>query len=348
VFGALSLPVLAYTGASSYLRRKYRRAPESARLAVQVLSKRLEATDICTFELADPLGNALPNFSAGSHIDVYIREGFVRQYSLCNDPRETHRYLIGVLRVPDSRGGSRSMHDDIEEGDVIEISEPKNHFPLARDAKRSLLVAGGIGVTPILCMAERLANVGAEFEMHYCTRSAERTAFLQRIRASSFANRVYFHFDDGPEEQKFAMDVAIAHARPETHLYVCGPTGFMDLVLATARRNGWPERRLHREYFASKVQQPSANDVEFDVKLASTGKVYRIPRDQTVVAALARYGVEIPTSCAQGVCGTCLTRILDGEPEHRDIYQTDAERSRNDQFTPCCSRARSATLVLDL
>jgi vanillate O-demethylase ferredoxin subunit len=239
------------------------------------------------------------------------------------------------------------MHDDVKEGDLLEISEPRNHFKLAHGVKRSLLIAGGIGVTPILCMAERLANIGAEFELHYCARSEQRTAFLQRIRASSFANRAYFHFNDGPAEQKFDVETVIAHARPETHLYVCGPNGFMNLVLSTARRNGWPEHRLHREYFASTVQA-SANDVEFDVRIASTGKVYRIPKNESVAVALARYGIDIPTSCRQGVCGTCLTRVLDGDPEHRDLYQTDAERSRNDQFTPCCSRARSAALVLDL
>jgi ferredoxin-NADP reductase len=347
LFGALGVPVLAYTGASSYIRRKFHAAPESARLSVQVVRKRVEATDICTFELADPLGNALPSFSAGSHVDVYIGDGLVRQYSLCNDPRDTHRYMIAVLRVPASRGGSAVMHDAIQEGDLLEISEPRNRFQLAHGARRSLLVAGGIGVTPILCMAERLANIGADFEMHYCTRSPGRTAFMERIRRSSFGERVHFHFDDGPAGQKLDAERLLTHSRPDTHLYVCGPTGFMDWLLSTARAKGWPAQRQHREYFSSDMRAAS-DDKEFDVKIASTGKVYRIARDRTVVAALAQYGIEIPTSCAQGVCGTCLTRVIDGEPDHRDIYQTDAERARNDQFTPCCSRARSATLVLDL
>ncbi|HEY2817116.1 MAG TPA: PepSY domain-containing protein [Casimicrobiaceae bacterium] len=347
MFGALGIPFLAYTGISSYVRRKFRSTPESARLSVQVVGKRVEATDICTFELADPLGNPLPSFGAGSHIDVHIGDGLVRQYSLCNDPRDTQRYLIGVLRVADSRGGSAAMHEQVHEGDVLEISEPRNHFRLAHGAKRSLLIAGGIGVTPILCMAERLANIGAEFEMHYCTRAEQRTAFLKRIRESSFADRVHFHFNDGPVDQKFDVEKVIAAAAPDTHLYVCGPKGFMDQVLATARRRRWPEQALHREYFASQAQA-SPNDVEFDVRLASTGRVYRIPKDQTVVAALTAQGIDIPTSCGQGVCGTCLTRVIDGDPDHRDLYQTDAERARNDQFTPCCSRARSPVLVLDL
>jgi vanillate O-demethylase ferredoxin subunit len=347
MFGALGVPFLAWTGASSYIRRKFRSTPESARLSVQVVRKRVEATDICTFELADPLGNPLPSFGAGSHIDVYIRDDLVRQYSLCNDPRETHRYMIGVLHVAESRGGSAAMHEDIREGDVLEISDPRNHFQLAHGVKRSLLIAGGIGVTPILCMAERLANIGANFEMHYCTRSEARTAFRERIRASTFADRVHFHFSDGAAEQKFDVAAVVAGGGPDCHLYVCGPNGFMDQVLAAARRNGWSEERLHREYFASGVQA-STNDAEFEVRLASTGKTYRVAKDQTVVAALATHGIDIPTSCGQGVCGTCLTRILDGDPDHRDLYQTDAERTRNDQFTPCCSRARSPVLVLDL
>src|SRR5262249_53324755 len=162
------------------------------------------------------------------------------------------------------------------------------------------------------------------------------TAFRQRIRASSFAKRVRFHFDDGPEDQKFDMQAVISQASRDTHLYVCGPKGFMDGVLITARRDGWPEDRLHREYFPP-APPASASDVAFDVRLASTGKVYRIAKGQTVVAALASHGIEIATSCGQGVCGTCLTRVIDGVPEHRDLYQTEAERARNDQFTPCCS-----------
>jgi ferredoxin-NADP reductase len=345
--GALSIPLLAYTGASSYLRRKFRASAGSARVTVQVVSKTAEATDICTFELADPLGSALPNFGAGSHIDVHVRDGLVRQYSLCNDPRETHRYLIGVLRVPDSRGGSSTMHDEVQEGDLIEIGEPKNHFPLARGAKRSLLVAGGIGVTPILCMAERLANIGADFEMHYCTRSRARTAFVNRIERAAFASRVSFHFDDGPPEQKLDFAALLNSPRADTHLYVCGPKGFMDFALSTAKQQGWPEHRVHKEFFSSDIGS-SASDTEFDIKIASTGKVYRVAREQTVIAALLQHGIEIPTSCRQGVCGTCLTRVMDGEPEHRDIYLSDDERARNDLFTPCCSRAKSAMLVLDL
>lgn len=335
----------------SKFAEKFRTAPPAAtpdNLKVKVVKKVAECTDICTFELADPAGAALPAFSAGSHIDVHIRRNLVRQYSLCNDSRETHRYLIGVLRDANSRGGSRSMHDEIQEGDVIEISYPKNHFSLAHSAQqRSLLFAGGIGVTPILCMAERLSNIGADFEMHYCSRSLNRAAFVDRIKQSAYSSQVAFHFDDGPAEQRLELLPMLAKPLPDTHLYVCGPGGFMEFVIKTAMENGWPDEHIHREYFAA-APQNTANDLAFDVKVASTGKVFHVPVGKTIVAALAEGGVQIPTSCEQGVCGTCITRLIEGDPDHRDSFLTKQERARNDQFTPCCSRAKSATLVLDL
>jgi vanillate monooxygenase ferredoxin subunit len=318
-----------------------------ADLQVRVARKAIEAIDISTFELVNVNDRALPAFSAGSHIDVHLPNGLTRQYSLCNDPSEGHRYLIGVLYDAASRGGSQSMHQQVKEGDVLHISAPKNHFSLAHEASHSVLVAGGIGVTPILCMAERLAVTGASFEMHYCTRSSERTAFRERISGSTYSQRVHFHFDDGPESQKLQLDRLLTPMRPGVHLYVCGPKGFMDWVLETARVAGWPSQRLHYEFFGAQIVK-SEDDTSFEVKLASSGKVVLVPKDRTVVQALAAVGIEIATSCEQGVCGTCLTRILEGEPDHKDTYLTPEEQAANDQFTPCCSRANSPLLVLDL
>jgi len=316
-------------------------------LKVRVAAKTVEAQDICSFELVSADGRALPAFSAGSHIDVPAGPGLTRQYSLCNEPGESHRYQIAVLRDANSRGGSAAMHERVQVGDVLEISAPKNHFPLAHEAKKSLLLAGGIGVTPILCMAERLSAMGADFEMHYCTRSADRTAFVERIGASAFARRVQFHFDDGDASQKLDIAALLAVPQAGTHLYVCGPKGFMDAVLSTARDRGWPAAQLHCEYFSADVA-PSADDQSFEVLVASSGRIVVVPRDKTVVQALADAGVEVQTSCEQGVCGTCLTRVLEGVPDHKDMYLTPEEQAANDQFTPCCSRAKSARLVLDL
>ena len=319
----------------------------SAGLKVRVAAKHQEATGIVSFELIEAGGRPLPSFSAGSHVDVDIAEGLTRQYSLCNDPAESHRYQIAVLRDPNTRGGSAAMHDRIQVGDEIAISAPKNHFPLAHEAKKSLLLAGGIGVTPILCMAERLAVTGSDFEMHYLTRSKDRAAFFDRISRSRFASRVQFHFDDGPDAQKFDIAGRLATPDPGTHVYVCGPKGFMDAVLNTARARGWPEPQLHYEFFSADVA-PSATDESFEVQIASSGRIVVVPKDKTVVQALAEAGIEILTSCEQGVCGTCITRVLEGVPDHKDLYFTPEEHAANDQFTPCCSRAKSARLVLDL
>lgn len=318
---------------------------ESTQLKVRIVRKAVEATDIVLLELAAPDGGRLPGFSAGSHIDLEVRPGLVRQYSLCNDPGETHRYLIGVLRDPASRGGSAAVHDELAEGQVVNISAPRNHFPLV-PASQSLLFAGGIGITPILCMAERLAQSGADFVLHYCARSADRAAFLERIRASGFAGRVHLHFDDGDAAQKLAFGAVLDAAAADAHLYVCGPGGFIDFVTQGAQARGWAGERIHFEYFAGQ-QIDTSGDGEFDVKLASSGKVVKVPPGKTVVQALRAAGIEIEVSCEQGVCGTCLTRVLDGVPDHRDNFLSDEEKAVNDQFLPCCSRARGL-LVLDL
>ena len=320
-------------------------------LSVRVTRKAVEAEGICSFELESTGGGPLPAFAAGSHVDVHIDAPgsgeLTRQYSLCNDPAESHRYLIAVLREPASRGGSAAMHGQVHEGSVLAISPPKNHFALAHDASAHLLMAGGIGVTPILCMAERLSAVGAAFEMHYAARSRARLAFAGRIAGSRFADRVRCHLDDGDAAQKLDIAAVLAAQAPGTHLYVCGPRGFMDAVIGAARAAGWADERIHFEYFAADVA-PCAGDAAFEVQLASSGRLIVIKPDQTVIDALAAAGVVVPTSCEQGVCGTCLTRVIDGRPDHRDSYLTPEEQAAGDQFLPCCSRALTPRLVLDL
>ncbi|WP_434576924.1 oxidoreductase [Pseudomonas sp. Z5-35] len=315
-------------------------------IEVQVAARHDEALDICSYELTRVDGQPLPPFTAGAHIDVHLPDGLIRQYSLCNHPEERHRYLIGVLKDPSSRGGSRRLHEQIQPGTRLLISEPRNLFALAPQARRSLLFAGGIGITPILCMAEHLAQGGAVFELHYCARSKQRAAFVERLQQSPYADRVFLHFD---EEPATALDAARVLASPsaDLHLYVCGPGGFMQHVLDTAKAQGWQEPNLHREYFAAAPTDTTA-DGSFSVKLARSGLVFEVPADRSVVQVLESHGVEVPISCEQGVCGTCLTRVLEGVPEHRDMFLTEAEQALNDQFTPCCSRSRTPLLVLDL
>lgn len=317
-----------------------------SQLTVKVVNKVQEAEEIVSLELASVDGKPLPSFSAGAHIDVYIRDGLIRQYSLLNDSAEQHRYVIGVLRDPESRGGSVAVHDDINQGDTIQISSPKNHFELVQ-AKRTLLFAGGIGVTPILCMARRLSHIGADFEMHYNSRSPERMAFREAISGSAFADKVHFHFDNGDDSQKLDLAPLLASPQPGTHLYVCGPTGYIDFVVNTAKQAGWPSDHVHLEYFGA-AEVDTSGDTSFEVKIASTGQVFSIPADKPITQVLDEAGVFIPVSCEEGVCGTCLTRVLEGTPDHRDLYLTDAEHEANDQFTPCCSRSKSPMLVLDI
>lgn len=314
-------------------------------MKVMISAMRLLANGVMSVELASCDGSPLPAFDAGSHVDVHLPSGIIRQYSLWNHPDETHRYCIGVLKDPTSRGGSKSVHEQLRVGEIIDISEPRNLFPLDAAAKRSLLFAGGIGITPIYSMAQRLAQQGRDFELHYSARASDRAAFVQKLKTMPFADRVHFYFD----EQQQALDATAVFSREDkaAHIYVCGPSGFMDFVLKSAADQGWPAEKLHKEYFAAAATQ-KADDGSFEVQIRSSEQVIHVAAQQTVVEALEQAGVCIPVSCEQGICGTCVTRIIDGVPDHRDYFLSVEEQAKNDQFTPCCSRAKSARLVLDL
>ena len=315
-------------------------------LQVRVNAKRAETADICVLELTAPDGAALPAFAAGAHVDVFLPGLPARQYSLCNDPSETHRYVLGVLREPASRGGSRAVHDDVAQGDTLTIGAPRNHFALVPGAARSVLLAGGIGVTPILAMAETLWAEGTDFAFHYCARSLDRAAFRDRIAQAPWAGRAHMHLDDGAPDQRLDLAATLADAGPGVHLYVCGPTGFLDWVKRTAAASGWDDANVHAEYFAGAPVETQAGDHAFDVEIAETGQVVHVPADQTVLHALLAAGLDIPNSCEEGVCGMCQTRVLDGTPDHRDNFLTKAERAANDCFMPCCSRITGDRVVI--
>ncbi|MFK7734003.1 MAG: 2Fe-2S iron-sulfur cluster-binding protein [Pseudomonadales bacterium] len=306
-----------------------------------------ETGDIVSLELVSSSGEDLPAFTAGSHIDVYVPGGPVRQYSLCNDPGERNRYVLGILRDPSSRGGSLGIHTHVQQGDLLQVSEPRNHFSLDESAQHSVLLAGGIGVTPILSMARRLSALGHSFEMHYCTRSRANTAFAAQIAESPFAEKVQHHFDDGPREQLLNIPDVFAAPKEGVHVYVCGPGGFMDAVLDTAKEAGWQESQLHSEFFSADAGVLEG-DGSFQLVLAKSGKTVVVGAAETAVDALAAAGIEVPVSCEQGVCGTCLTKVLEGEPEHRDMYLTPDEQAANTQFLPCCSRSKTPTLIVEL
>ena len=315
---------------------------------VRVSKRTVEAVDICSYELVDIGGAPLPAFSAGAHVDVHGPTGIVRQYSLCSPENDTSRYQIAVLKDPASRGGSVAMHEGVAEGNMLKISLPRNHFSLDAHATHSILVAGGIGVTPIMSMVESLARAGASFELHYCCRTLEKTAFWPYLNGFAEKGSVHLHLDQGPAEQRANFDAIFGAAPAGSHLFMCGPQGFLNHVGDAAKRAGWESERIHFELFAAAVDADAQGDA-FTVKVASTGKTYLIPGVTLAEStALAQQGVEIPVSCEQGICGSCLTGVLEGTPDHRDQYLTAQEHKENKLMTPCCSRARSSCLVLDI
>jgi vanillate O-demethylase ferredoxin subunit len=315
------------------------------RIVVKVSKKTREALDINAYELAAVGGGSLPAFEAGSHVDVHLPNGLVRQYSLCGGPSQKDRYRIAVLRDPKTRGGSQAVHELLNEGDTLSISSPRNLFPLVDGAQVSVLLAGGIGVTPLLAMAYRLHASQRPFELHYFARSRERVAFLAELMTGPFADRVVLHLDEETPPGKRPVRELLAALPPDAHLYTCGPQGFLNHVLETAASLSLPEAQVHYETFSA--PEPVSGD-SFEVRIHSTGESVTVGADETVVAAVARLGIEIPVSCEQGICGTCLTRVRGGIPDHRDQFLTDDEHAANDQFTPCCSRSISRLLVLEL
>jgi vanillate O-demethylase ferredoxin subunit len=317
-------------------------------LDVVVRHREVQGEAVAVLELADPDGAPLPAFTAGAHIDVHLPGGVVRPYSLCGDPRLRDVYRLGVLRELSSRGGSQAVHSQLSEGSRLHIGEPRNHFPLAEDAPYTVLAGGGIGITPMLAMAWALHAVGKPFELHYCTRSRTHAAFLGELASAPWAGRVHLHFDDEGPEQHFEPAVALRNAPAGRHVYVCGPTGFMEWVMSDASRAGLDDHQIHREYFSAPTVTSDANDTEFELVAARSGKQVRVAAGQNLLEALKTIGIEVPVSCEQGVCGTCACAVLEGVPEHRDAYFTDEERDANDQILVCCSRSRTSRLVLDL
>lgn len=317
-------------------------------IKVTVRKRRVEADGIISLELAGADDGALPRFKAGAHIDVHLPGGLVRQYSLCNDDSETQRYVIAVLLEPQSRGGSLAVHA-LKEGDQLQIGQPRNLFELAPRAEHTVLFAGGIGITPMLSMARHLHATKASFELVYCSRSVARTAFRDWLQGCDFADRVRFHHGDEPQSPAADFNAILARQERGAHLYVCGPSGFMEAVLAAARAGGWDESALHREYFSAPLESSTLGGSQaFRIVLARTCKTVQVEANQTALEALVAAGVAVPSSCEQGICGTCLTDVLDGKPDHRDAFLTDAEKQEGKKFILCCSRSLSDELVLDL
>ncbi len=319
-------------------------AAPATRIQVRVRSMTWEAEGITRFDLRDPAGAPLPPFAAGAHIDVHVNADCVRQYSLCNDPAERHRYVIAPQREESGRGGSRALHDHTRVGDLLTIGVPRNDFPLAAGARRHLLLAGGIGVTPMMAMVAELERAGASYRLYYCTRSPAKTAFLDRLAPLVAAAKVVLHHDGGEAARALDLRALLREVEPGTHLYYCGPTGFM----AAAREASahWPAGSVHFEYFTPPEAAPALDDRAFTVRLQRSGIELEVPAGKTIVQVLREHDVFIETSCESGVCGTCLTRYLAGEPEHRDYVLDEADH--REYVLVCCARSKTPVLTLDL
>ncbi len=311
-----------------------------------VIDVRREAIDIVSVLLDAPDRPDVAACAPGSHIDVHAA-GRTASFSLCGGPAEGARLRLAVQLTSRPDGVSRAVHA-WKPGDRVLLSEPRNHFALEVDAEPPILIAGGIGITPILSMAHALSAAGRQFDLHYCARSRAHAAFAREMAESSFASRLRFHFAGSASTDRFEArrDLhAYARTRP---IFVCGPARLIDDVIATARTLGWHDDRIRYERFQAAASMDRSANAPFDVVLARAGMRFRVAADATIIDVLRGEGIFIPVSCGQGLCGTCATRVLDGIVDHRDSCLSPEDRRAGGLITPCCSRAVSSTLVLDL
>ncbi len=314
-------------------------------LQVFVHTLRYEAQGIISVDLRAAQQQDLPAFTAGAHIDVHLPNGLVRSYSLLNDCSERHRYVLGVLKDAKSRGGSRAVHEQLRIGTVLSISQPRNNFALHEEAPHTVLVAGGIGITPILCMARRLRALGQSFELLYFARARTHAAFADEVAA--LGAPVHWHFDDaqaGPPDLKALL---AARSAPGTHYYACGPAVMLDAFEAHCQALGYANAHIER-FAAVEVAASSDARQSYQVELKRSGKVIEITPDISLLAALQAAKVNVQTSCEEGICGSCETRVLEGLPDHRDSVLSPAERATNQAMMVCVSGCKSERLVLDL
>ncbi|MCY4304293.1 MAG: PDR/VanB family oxidoreductase [Aestuariivita sp.] len=280
----------------------------------------------------------------GAHLNVHLTDGIIRQYSIWNGPEDTDAYLIGVKLDPQSRGGSVAMHA-LREGDRIQIGAPLTNFTLVPSSRPALLLAGGIGITPLLSMARHLAAGQHAHTLHLFVRGLDHVPFRKQLEALPDAP---IHIGLAPPVLGDMLAGLLQHPTTEAHLYLCGPGPFMDLIMTTARATGWPADRIHLERFSVAPITVTRSTNSFNVVLKRSGKTVHVPENQTIVEALEAVGVNVLTSCEQGVCGTCLTRVLKGTPDHRDQYLSSNEQATGESMMICVSRCKHGPLVLDL
>ena len=315
---------------------------------IQVRVKRIsyEAEGINSYELVAPTGGNLAPFTAGSHIDLYLSNGTIRSYSLVNDQSEQSRYVIAVNKDAASRGGSRLIHETLRAGDVIMISQPRNNFALQENAGHSVLIAGGIGITPLLSMIRRLEALGRSWKLFYAARTRVAAAFLDELNALQLDARANLHvnFDEGESSRMLDLSAIVKSAPTDAHLYCCGPVPMLEAFeAATVDR---PAEKVHVEYF--KAKEEPASEGGFEVRLARSNRTIEVEAGKTILNAVLDAGIAVNYACTEGVCGTCVTRVIEGIPDHRDLFLGKEEQAANETMMICCSGSKSSTLVLDL
>ncbi|MBD7939949.1 PDR/VanB family oxidoreductase [Brevundimonas guildfordensis] len=303
----------------------------------------LGSDSVNLYSFAPAGGGALPPAEAGAHITLLLPGGLERQYSLVNIGDAPTHYTIGVKREAESRGGSAYVHDSLRVGMVVPVLPPQNHFPLVEDAEDYILIGGGIGITPIYAMAQRLTALGRRFRLYYTARSRSDAILLDEIAAWPSAE---LRFDDECDGQPFPLAQTVTSAGSGTHLYCCGPGGMLNAFEEAGRACGIPQDRIHVEYFAAKHE--AATDQTYVVELARSKKELVVPKGKTILEVLIASGVYVSHSCSEGVCGACETTVLSGKPDHRDAILNDQEREASETMMICCSGSLSERLVLDI
>jgi vanillate O-demethylase ferredoxin subunit len=312
---------------------------------VRVHAIGVEAEGIFSFDLRPVSGTDLPPFPAGSHINLLLKNALERSYSLINPAHEIHRYMIAVARAPQSSGGSQYICESLRVGDTLRIAEPHNNFALDESAKCSVLVAGGIGITPIWSLLQRLQELGKPWKLFYAARTRQRMAFLSRLLELNerYPDAICLSFDHEPGYSMLDLPSIIQDQVPGAHFYCCGPAGMLQAFEAAAAK--LDPATIHIERFSSALPPAQGG---FEVRLAKSHRSFFIPPDKTILEVLLSEGLQINHSCMQGVCGTCETCVLEGLPDHRDSVLSKRERESNKVMMICCSGARSGKLVLDL
>ncbi|WP_238366855.1 PDR/VanB family oxidoreductase [Mesobacterium pallidum] len=310
-------------------------------MKARLIQIRLEAEGVHAYRFEPLPGETLPPFEAGAHVNVTLGDGITRSYSLLNDPADPSFYEIAVHLSPTSRGGSRYIHEHWHVGLVVDMTDPSNNFPLDETAAHSVMIAGGIGITPLLSMIDRLDAIGRPWELHYVAQSPERAAFVRHL---SGRDNVHVQFDGIEGGQPLDLRGVVEAAPADAHLYCCGPQGMLDAYKGFAA--GRPKGHVHLEYFTADTQ--IATEGGFVVELAKSGKSFEIKEGDRILDVLLDNGVDVPFACSEGTCGTCETRVIEGTPDHRDFFLTDDERASGEMMMVCCSGCKSDKLVLDL